>query len=268
MREKVRAENNKRFLYVKHIGRGDVMERECDKVRRKIVDFVAGELAAKAADAVKSHIDSCKDCRDEYQQTLSMVQNIKSAPLIQAPEKLYADIRRQLASEKSVQRRVSLPQLWRRPAFAAVMAMLLLGIVVVALLPGGEQTGPASSVRVEFGTTPLTFEKYVKVTNDVFRRVAVDNQTDLLKILGVPQGTMPPGWKPADDLLRGVANAMKLQEELDPAEDEFEINLLADVEKVWRRMHESADGFEKNADKIKQLIRNERILDRLEQVID
>ena len=244
------------------------METECIKVKRKIVDFVVGELTAKAADAVKSHIDLCKDCRKEYQETLSMVQNIQAAPSAQAPEKLYTGIRHRLAGEKNVPGRVALSQLWRRPAFAAVMAMLLLIVVVVALLPGGEQPQLSSSVRVEFGTTPLTFETYVKVSNDVFRRVAVENQTDLMKILGVPEGIMPPGWKPADDLLRGVANAMNLKEELDPAEDQFELSLLADVEKVWRSMLDSADSFEVHAAEIKQLIRNRRVLDRLEQVID
>ena len=244
------------------------MERECVKVRRKIVDFVADELASKAADAVKSHIDLCKNCQKEYQETLLMVQDIQAAPSVEAPERLYAGIRQRLAREKSVQRQFVLPQLWRRPAFAAVMAILLLTVVVVALIPDGEKPEPTTSVRDQFDTTALTFEQYVKVTNDVFRRIAVKNQTDIMKILGVPEGMMPPGWKPADDLMLGVANAMKLKEELDPVEDEFELKLLADVEKVWRRMYKSADGFEKNADEIKQLIRSRQILDRLQQVID
>jgi len=244
------------------------MKKECKKIRPRIFDLVSDELAPGKADAVISHISLCEDCRKEHEEMLELVRSLQAVPARTAPEGLRAGIRNRLVGEKSRKRAAAIAQLWRRPAFAAAMAVILLGIVLLVVLPSGEPPEPAITSVRDAAIVELTFEKYVEFTGDVFHRIAVENQRDLARILGVPPGMMPPGWKPAENILQGAANAMKLKEELDPVEDEFEVELLRDVEYVWKKMYDSRESFSEHIDEIRQLIRDKRILDRLDQAVE
>lgn len=253
------------------------MKVRCDKTKRLLVDFAAGELSPRLSEGVREHIDICSKCREEYEYVLRILQTVRETPLTSPPEQTRERILQRLSAESEVKKPVSVAPVWRRPVFAGAAAMLVLALGLLMLMvfkgPAPEEVPylKSGSQKVRFGlagTRLQDFQDYMAETNDVFYKIAIENVTELDKLIERPDPDTGFEWNLENELIWKVAMAMELKEEIDKEKYEFAFGLLEDVEKVWKQVYQARDAFPEGAESIRELIRQKYVLDRINQVID
>ncbi len=253
------------------------MKIRCGKVRRLLTEYAAGELSLRLAEAVKDHIDICSVCRSEYEQTQRTLQLLEEAPFDVPPERLRGQIQERIANERAFKRPAS-AQWWRRPVFAGAAAALLLAIGLVAMIFSGgygpEQGEIAKSSEKStemhrlLGKVYQDWDEYLAQTNDVFYKIAVENESDLGKLLGENSLPTQPVSNVDDQLIWNVAMAMELKEALDPVMDRFAFGVLNDVEGVWKQVYDARESLSEGIEGIRERIRREHLLDRIKRLVD
>ena len=106
----------------------------CEKIRELLYDYVNGELDAKTSEEIRAHIDTCEECKKEYEFVLGMLDSLNCAEY-EAPAELHSVIMSGVAEEKKRVRRIRLiKKLTAIGASAAVFA-LVVNAVLTALKP-------------------------------------------------------------------------------------------------------------------------------------
>ena len=79
----------------------------CDRARELMYEYVNGELNKYVAAEIKEHIESCEDCKKEYELLLGISEAINDAAY-EAPAELHETIMSGIAAEKKRIRRAKL----------------------------------------------------------------------------------------------------------------------------------------------------------------
>ncbi len=79
----------------------------CEKICELMMEYVAGELDRATADEIRTHIETCDECKKEYELALGMSEAVRDARF-DAPEELHGRIMSAVANEKKRQRRAKL----------------------------------------------------------------------------------------------------------------------------------------------------------------
>lgn len=69
---------------------------ECQNIREYIEDYLEGRLSAQEAAEIKTHLDSCSDCRKEFKQWQELFQELSSLSLSSAEEQPSSDFTAQV----------------------------------------------------------------------------------------------------------------------------------------------------------------------------
>ena len=71
----------------------------CERICELMMEYVAGELDKATSDEIRSHIETCDECKKEYELALGMSEAISDARF-DAPEELHGRIMSAIANEK------------------------------------------------------------------------------------------------------------------------------------------------------------------------
>jgi len=133
----------------------------CGTFRQWLFHFQADEVSEADRAALQAHLDACPGCARRFEVEESLLRGVKTRLRRDAlPPALEARVRRALADEA---RSAGAPW-FRRPAFAAAAAALLLALVLVpGLLPrgfsGAAATGGVTTVRAEWIVVDLDCDR-------------------------------------------------------------------------------------------------------------
>ena len=102
------------------------MKDRCDRIKDMIPAYVCGELEANEAEAVRSHIEECPDCKKEYDMMLGM-ENALSFAEYEAPSELHSEIMRAVNKEcrKNKQKAIFVKRISVMAAAAAVVVLMI-----------------------------------------------------------------------------------------------------------------------------------------------
>ena len=129
---------------------------KCENIHENFSDYLAGDIAPEARQAVQDHIASCESCREELENLTAIWAKLEVLPLEQPSgalrQRFYSmleEAKNGSSAESGTARRIRIFAEWRewlnfrRPEFVASFStfLLLLGLGGGWLLSGGSASG-------------------------------------------------------------------------------------------------------------------------------
>jgi len=168
---------------------------DCQNQREAIAALVLGELETPAADEIKNHIDTCRNCRSLYQTMVEEEKTIRSAfkaiddrskaignKLVAQSGKVsrtHDDISAGKAKSQAKQSTITQPNVWRTIMKNRITKLAAAAAVIIAAL----------IINLQFSTSGVAWgalvEKIESIESVVFRLTAN------VKMQGMPQGQIP-----------------------------------------------------------------------------
>lgn len=115
----------------------------CGKVQNLLSCYIDRELPGVEMLHIQRHLDTCSECRREYQTLLSVKRLLSEMPAVSPPESLEERLVEKVLGSPAPARSRALPwlprPLWRPLAVAAAVAAIALGVWYL-----GEQIRPSS----------------------------------------------------------------------------------------------------------------------------
>ena len=135
----------------------------CEKIKELLIEYVTGELDEATSSEVASHIESCAECKKEYEFLLGMSESIKVAEY-EAPEELHDMI---ISAVKREARRESRAKITKKISIIAASAAAFV-IVVNAVLfnpPKSEDPENNSSINGNLGSEDESNDMLIDADN-------------------------------------------------------------------------------------------------------
>jgi|GEM_PF-5389424 len=111
--------------------------KSCRRMERFLSSYAHNECGTSEAERLESHLETCPGCRNalaEYRRLAELTSGIASPRLTgDGMERLSSGIRRRIAESGETVHRPQ-PRFWKRPALAAAIGLLILGIGTGRLL--------------------------------------------------------------------------------------------------------------------------------------
>jgi anti-sigma factor (TIGR02949 family) len=130
------------------------MNTSCEDIRRRLGEFIDGELAASSREQVKQHMSSCERCRRELARLESLTHHLAGEGQAKAPAGLWSAIESRLeragggtpgpVGQPRVRPRLT--RLAARPLAAAAAVLLVVGIGWLATSSLSESTAVAAQI--------------------------------------------------------------------------------------------------------------------------
>ena len=151
---------------------------DCKRFEEKKILYLYGELIPDEQDAIKNHLESCSNCRVEFQRLKQTLELLEDLPEVAPPESTLANIRR-LAGRReagSILQKLrevfTLPGAFgRRPAIAGAIAVVATVLVSFYLL---DLRGPVTSLAWE---DPV-FEERIAQVEEGLELLSYDYDTE------------------------------------------------------------------------------------------
>ncbi|HEY1951433.1 MAG TPA: zf-HC2 domain-containing protein [Gemmatimonadaceae bacterium] len=150
-----------------------------DVIKHLLDDYVTGDLADNARDAVSAHIAACEICRSEVDALQSVIARAGTLPKsIDPPADAWTGIRAAVERDKETAsyRQTGDISRWRRPYLtaAAVVLAALLSSIGTALYMGARGTGTGAAAATSGSTAvPATLAAFTLEENNYLRDAAV-----------------------------------------------------------------------------------------------
>jgi anti-sigma factor RsiW len=123
------------------------------RLQRQLSAYADGELSPDERREVEAHLQTCVECREELAGLRQVKHLIGQLPEREAPQEVWQGLRRRIAEEE--ERTVASGMLetmraaFRRPAYAAAAAMLVLILIAVPLVKGRIDRLQAADIGVD-----------------------------------------------------------------------------------------------------------------------
>jgi len=119
---------------------------KCDEVRKRLDEYLDGELSTEEAAAVEEHLTACGACRAEHEALKQTVSLVRSLPKAEPPRDLSARIEASIGQQAALRKRAAVLRWARVGGWVAAAATLL---IVIRYAPWGtervrEERGPAA----------------------------------------------------------------------------------------------------------------------------
>lgn len=101
---------------------------KCTELQRKISSFIDGELEKDSADALRTHLLQCEDCRTWYERLLALDRNLTASSLFHPDAALTQRVKEKISSRASAGTDRSIRYLWWRAAAVAAAIVLAVGV--------------------------------------------------------------------------------------------------------------------------------------------
>lgn len=105
--------------------------KDCEKVLGMLNEYIDGELNADDAALVRSHIESCPQCREALEE-LEKIEQLLDESIEEAPEVLYDRVMARVRSEKAASRKKIV--VMRRFGIIAAAAVICLTVIASPML--------------------------------------------------------------------------------------------------------------------------------------
>lgn len=111
------------------------MQCTCEKVKEMLSLYIDNELCDSEKNAIKTHLETCDECKGEYEFLHSIVSAANTMPMLSVSADLHAKIMQEATNQpvKKPARR----SIWRiTSAFAAAAAVVAISVISFGSLPG------------------------------------------------------------------------------------------------------------------------------------
>lgn len=122
------------------------------RLSRQLSAYADGELSPDERREVEAHLVTCVECREELSRLRQVKYLIGRLPEREAPPELWQGVRRRIAQEDQGPAAGILETMraaFRRPAYAAVAAMVVLILIAVPLVKGRVDRLQAADIGVD-----------------------------------------------------------------------------------------------------------------------
>lgn len=153
---------------------------DCKSLNSSISALIDGELKGRKADKVKSHIDACKRCRQEFEIVSALKPIAKKVRIEKAPLYLKSRIINSIEESEEKKSFIDIFSAWNlKPVytFSAVAALLLLAIIPLYYLSANVS---ASTIAVKSVNNHLS-----NTIVDIFDEQMPSSRTELERIFDV-----------------------------------------------------------------------------------
>ena len=234
--------------------------------------YALGELEEDKVRLVEDYLQRNPQAREELEEVRKIMAAVAEEPSVEPSPELSAATREKVHSLMAKRREraaMSFRELaaafFRKPAYAAAAAVVILGMCVAAYfsLRGPSQLDfvqtdePGVIAIGKGGTIDEQFSKYVSHSAEEFKAVI---QKDALEIEQMFEGR---------DLTIDIGRAMELLEKEQVNQNPDRSSLVSDIEAVWRDLNrfveEQEDGM---AEEAKRKISEKRIIERAHGIDD
>ena len=131
------------------------MKHTCENVKELLSLYIDELLCDDERDAVFAHLETCADCRSEYEFLSGIVKTAKTMPTLSVSEELHANIMQTIAGQtkaKPVKR-----SLWRMASgFVAAAAVIAISLISLDSLPGHPDLTTEPTPKVTATAAPVT----------------------------------------------------------------------------------------------------------------
>ena len=169
--------------------------KDCQNRREAIAALVLGELETPAADEIKNHLDTCRNCRSIYQAMAAEEETIRSAfkaiddrskaignSLVVEHDKVssaHNDISAGKAKSHAKQSTITQPNVWRTIMKSRITKLAAAAAVIIAAL----------IINLQFSTSGVAWGALVEKIESI--ESVVSRLTANVKMQGMPQGQTP-----------------------------------------------------------------------------
>lgn len=170
---------------------------KCEEVLRNKYDFIDGYLSLKKSASVKSHLDTCKRCMDDFRQEEELLAAFRNLP-VPPPSDGFADrVLQKARTENLNQKKKSRISQWGAAMAAGIILCILVGVPVYKNMHPQVIISPALSIHIN---EQKVVQLLVNTPQDLLNAKVIVQLPQHVEMVGFP-GLSEIEWNA--DLLKG-----------------------------------------------------------------
>jgi hypothetical protein len=151
----------------------------CTNIENKLVDYIDGSLTAKEASEVQNHIETCDSCKNDLEETNSLLTAFTHEQVAQPTLNLKTSFQEMLANEKKSQTKVIALNLKKNSFKSYLQIAASIAILFTGYLIGGYQESQNSEQEL------MAFQNEKKQLKENMMLAMIDNSSPSKRIKAV-----------------------------------------------------------------------------------
>lgn len=101
---------------------------KCQEFQKMISPLVDGELSEASARALRTHLDSCADCRHLHERVIALDGDLRSVMVVLPSSALAEKVKENIASRRRLREASDFLPAWGRVPIMAMLVLIALGL--------------------------------------------------------------------------------------------------------------------------------------------
>lgn len=152
----------------------------CTDIENKLIDYIDDALNISEAKNIKNHIETCKSCQKNYEETSSLLNAFTDEPIAQPSSNLKSSFEKMLEEEKTLQSKVIKLKPTTKNSYKSVLQIAAsVAILFTGYLLGGYQESKNSQQEL------ATYQNEKKQLKENMLLAMIDNSSPSTRIKAV-----------------------------------------------------------------------------------